>query len=449
MNKDYERYLRIAEKVNNLSKEASEEVLAAHPDRKDNVVFTTTAAATGPILTAYVYWVLSDAIKKGIRRLYFLARDGYVMYKIASLVAEKEKLDIECRYIYASRIAWRLPQYHLQGKNCLDKICLNGVCVTVQSMLERAHLTMEECDRVTEELNISEEERYRQLEYREILEYKEVFRKCDILFEYINSHSKAAYELAMGYFAQEGLLDEERYAIVDIGWTGSMQESIECLIGRRIEGYYFGMFGYPKERGLEGYYTFYFKAEGDVKRKVDFNHNLLECLCCAPDGMTTGYKIENDRYAPVFATKENLNLNRWDVRTQIDTVVEYAERYSEKVQVDTWEKSTGIQLTRQLCREFMIHPTRQEAECYGTFNFSDDVSEKDVRHLAVVMTKEELRENHVAKRILNRLGLYQYKNPLTMSCWIEGSIQRSGHANKWYDRLNARLFRYILYRFRQ
>ncbi|MEG0691598.1 MAG: hypothetical protein RR444_00775 [Oscillospiraceae bacterium] len=46
-----------------------------------------TEEITAPILFAYVWWVLKEADQIGLKKLYFLARDGYIMHKIACLIA--------------------------------------------------------------------------------------------------------------------------------------------------------------------------------------------------------------------------------------------------------------------------------------------------------------------------------------------------------------------------
>lgn len=65
-----------------------------------------------PVLYAYIYWVLKEAKKRDIHTLYFLARDGYIMNKIARVICENEELDICCRYLYCSRMSLRMPTYH-------------------------------------------------------------------------------------------------------------------------------------------------------------------------------------------------------------------------------------------------------------------------------------------------------------------------------------------------
>ena len=67
----------------------------------------------GPILFDYVWWILYQAQQRGIQRLYFLARDGYLLREIAQQFCARFGLKIECRYLYCSRAALRMPSYHL------------------------------------------------------------------------------------------------------------------------------------------------------------------------------------------------------------------------------------------------------------------------------------------------------------------------------------------------
>ena len=77
-----------------------------------------------PTLYEFVMWVLQKALQSGKKRLYFLARDGYQMYLAARQLCKQYDLDIECRYLKVSRYAVRVPEYHLLGERCLERICV-------------------------------------------------------------------------------------------------------------------------------------------------------------------------------------------------------------------------------------------------------------------------------------------------------------------------------------
>ena len=61
------------------------------------------------------------------------------------------------------------------------------------------------------------------------MQLKDRLKKIPLLFHYIDRHSKEAYGTAIGYLTQEGLLEPVSYALVDSGWIGTIQQSIELF----------------------------------------------------------------------------------------------------------------------------------------------------------------------------------------------------------------------------
>ena len=92
-----------------------------------------------PTLYEFVLWVLQEALQSGKKRLYFLARDGYQMYLAARQLCKQYNLDIECRYLKVSRYAVRVPEYHLLGERCLERICVGGIDVTFEKSCSVQH----------------------------------------------------------------------------------------------------------------------------------------------------------------------------------------------------------------------------------------------------------------------------------------------------------------------
>ena len=77
-------------------------------------------------------------------------------------------------------------------------------------------------------------ENYRKvINYHEVMQLKDRLKKIPLLFHYIDSHSKEAYGTAIGYLIQEGLLEPVPYALVDSGWIGTIQQSIEHLLRQK------------------------------------------------------------------------------------------------------------------------------------------------------------------------------------------------------------------------
>lgn len=400
-----------------------------------------------PVLISFVEWVLEEAQRRGIKRLYFLARDGYQMFQAAKALCEAGAVDIECRYLYGSRYAWRMPLFALEGDTCLDKLCRGGIDVTFEKVMRRGGLTDAEALTVAEELG--RKERYREvLSYNEVMRLKQPLKESKYFLRYVYAHSKEAYKATLGYLKQEGLFDSTKYAIVDSGWTGSMQQTLQrllqqCGVQREIEGFYFGMYEYPQGVNSEGYHTFYFGPKEGIVRKVYFSNCLYEAVFSAPHGMTVAYEEKDGCYIPVLGNV--YSLNQKDMERMIARLEQFLTVYvplrKEGVAVDS-RTGERRQLVYRLLRNFMGTPEKEEAEVYGTLLFSDDVTEDYTQEVAVTLTPEEIKNQRFLNKACIMLGLK--KGELHDSAWPEGSIARSGSGVK-KARRHAALYKYILY----
>lgn len=406
-----------------------------------------------PAITDYVEWVLGEAIQAGKRRLYFLARDGWMMYHAAQSIIDKKNLDIEARYLKVSRYAIRSAEYHIMGEKCLDLICVGGIDVTFEKIMKRALLTDEEARHIAR-LSGYEEAYETVLNYSQIQKLKEKLREIKLLFKYIEQHSKQNYENTMGYLIQEGLLEDKPYALVDSGWLGTLQMSIQHLISaeagkeRRIDGYYYGLYDVPKDAQKEQYKSFYFDKKS-VWKKVYFSNCLFETVFSSPEGMTVGYRKEEHGYVPVDS--ENKNPNRELMMEFKSLLMMYVDERSRDEQYTNTEEAVRrmkrIAARRQnknskkLAR-LMSSPINQEALTYGNLQFCDDIIEFKLQPVAAEWDLEEIRKQRFINKLLIKMNMR--KQELHESAWPEGSITNAGGRIKSHLR-QERMYKLFMY----
>lgn len=418
--------------------------------RNGSIANQVMSCVGAPMIYLYVSWVLEEARKRQIKRLYFLARDGQIFYEIARIICKERNLDIECRYLYCSRIAWRVPQYFLLKEKCLDYICQRSMNLTIKKMLDRILFSEKEMQEACKYLDIEQLQLECSLDFAEVkaLQYKMASSKPFMNMVY--DISKREYECAKRYLEQEGMLDKEKKALVDTGWVGSMQQSLKMLVESitheeyDIYGFYFGMFRTP-EIDKERYYPYYFSANGDLQRKASFNNNLLECMCGSDDGMTLCYREEHGRMQPVFSTSKNLNQEKWNIKKNHDIVCKFTEYMLLNSQAEPIPKEAACKIIQKLTNMFMVHPSTAEAELYGNYLFSDDVTEKGVIELAPKLETKELFGEDFIPKIYKRLFVKDIRKRQTKSFWIEGSIERSYTSFKGWHRFNAWLWHLLQY----
>lgn len=405
----------------------------------------TTFYVLAPVMSMYIIWVLQNAMKAQKKKLYFLARDGYSMYVMAKTICEKANLPIECKYLYCSRYTWRCAEYSLLGEKCLEYICLGGIDVTFQKMMSRAGLSDEEGYEIA--VLLGKEKSYKDnLSYQQVKELQPVLKECTSFMDKVMLNSQKCYPTVCAYLKQEGLLEKSDWAIVDSGWMGSMQKTLEKLLVSMgyqgtVEGYYYGMYEYPANVTKDSYHTWYFSPQKNIGKKVYFSNSLFECIFSAADAMTIGYFLNEGKYQPVFEHKESANKDK------IIKSSEYLRRYAEKL---TTEYGFGIfektkqhdKMTFSLLRLFMGKPTTEEAMEFGRYIFCDDVIGEANQRVAAALAYQDIKNNHLINKAVNFLS----KNgvPIRESAWLEGSIVIMGKAVR-RELWHCAIYKYILY----
>lgn len=398
-----------------------------------DVVFQTGNDVLAPVLNSFVLHVLTEAKNKGIKTLFFLARDAYFDYLVAEKYVREFNLDIKCKYLYVSRLSLRIPLYHLDLNQALSYITLGGVDVTPAKVLNRSGLTPEQGEKfakkIADFLQIKEEDqipRHRLGEVRSILESDEEFIKI------LTENSKKEFGYALDYLKECGFGDKEKVAIVDSGWVGSIQLSLnqfrKCLgVEEPLEGYYYGLYEIPAKAKEQYYHSFLFGPRSGLRKKVDFNNCLYECIFSAPHGMTLRYKRESDRIVPVLS---DVSTKQIDYLNQLESIFntyqsELFAKYNSFEEICNGFNNPAAQenIEKSLFR-FMSYPSYEEAEVFGKLHFSDDVIDYDNAVLAARLTEHDLHDNHFLMRVYYELRemIFGRRYVVNISGWYEGSV---------------------------
>lgn len=412
---------------------------------EDSVMENVSMCVLAPCMTSFVLWVLKEAVNKGIKRLYFMARDGYFMYQTAKILCEKKQIPIECRYLYCSRYSLRIPMYHLNMEEAFSYICRGGIDVTLKKIFDRGGLTVSERYQVFETGGfpyvMDEVIPYAALkDIRKILENNTCFIQC------VLRRSQQAYPNLEGYLRQEGLLEDVPMALVDSGWVGSMQKTLNHALrymGRtgEIEGYYWGIYELPQGVDKEKYHCYYFSSGRHIREKVYFSNCLFEAVFSAPHGMTMGYEKSGEYYQPKLADISD-ERKRFMQETE-SYLCKYVEEIADYISgLDQIDCEKDRKVIKKLLKLFMGNPTKEEAEVYGALRFSDDVIDDAARQVAEPLNEVELRANHAVNKILVMLGMKD--EYIRESAWYEGSAARY-EKNKKSHLFHYAVYKYLLY----
>ena len=413
---------------------AAQECLRSKPEisERDRLFLLVFA----PVLLEYTKWVLRQSLADDRKRVYFLARDSWLMYAAAEKICAEWNIPIECRYLRVSRYAIRQAQYKLIGDKSLDLLCTNGIDTTIEKVMKRAGLSPCEAQQVIDDTGHRDDSR-RVLTYPQLQELKRELKEYSGFLQLLEAHSTEAYPKVLGYLRQEGLFDDVAYALADSGWIGTLQQSVDQLIRNEeehiqpLQGYYFGLYEIPKGMDNRQYKTFYFSPGTQFRRKVHFANSLFEAIFSSPEGMTTGYRQTKQGFEPVASERKNPNasfLNR--CRELSDTFV------STYLQLSRNQLDSDTKVCANLLGTFMSNPSKEEVELYGNLLFCDDLLEMQMQKVAAELSEEEIKNQSIVRKALILAGIRNEE--IHESAWIEGSIVRNDSHTSRYLRQAAR-----------
>ncbi len=400
-----------------------------------------------PVLTQYVSWILKHSCEKGIKKLYFLARDGYVLREIAETLVKQYNLDIECRYLYCSRYSLRTSSYHILDKAETEKyIFLGAMQISLSVIFQRCDFDENQKNAIMEKLNLTEPEK--KLSAGEFDSIRKELVSEPMFWNFVFKNSKSRYDRIIQYFNQENVFDSD-FVVVDSGWTGSMQRSLRQLLqsadfNHNISGFYFGMFNSPLSDEDGNYHSYYFDKNRYKTDKIMFNNNLLECMLSAPHGMTVDFKIENDTVKPVF--KEKRDKKELDlVNQQIEGILEWLNKNintSNCLKDYTYEQSHKI--CSKILRRAMTKPSVEEVKILSQFNFCDDSTEDYFYSLAETVSYKDLNTRLLIYRLFRKLTKKFIKSlPYKDYVWFYSALADKNPVARWFYRMNEFLWEYI------
>ncbi len=90
------------------------------------------------------------------------------------------------------------------------------------------------------------------------------------------------------YLDQSGVSQLQRVGVVDVGWSGSIQDNLALLLPDcEIHGYYLGLLGEPGSRKHP-----YAVVKSPATRSYFDGAHILEMVCSSPNGSVEGYALE-------------------------------------------------------------------------------------------------------------------------------------------------------------
>ncbi|MCI8801090.1 MAG: hypothetical protein HFH88_14955 [Lachnospiraceae bacterium] len=327
-------------------------------------------------------------MRRGIDRLYFVARDGWILKQIADIIIRERQYSIQTFYIYGSRKVWRLPAYEgsvedfnriLKWSNLDETISLEDLAMVFQlEMDELRSFLPERFQKGGENLQISGFQRDNICKH---LMYNREFR------EYLVESQVEKRDLVIRYLQQEIDTSDSSFAFVELAGTGLTQKCLALLIGSfytgEIRNFYFKLDSI-QEKGQCSFLNFY---PSNMERSY-----MLELLCRAPHGQTEGYREENGRILPVLDQVEGEQIKAYHLLQYRDAVLEYVRYMEQAILQNQLKYNVRIDIAKEYLDVITCNPPERIAEYFCHMPFSSSGRKKGIIKFAPPVSPKQLRQ---------------------------------------------------------
>lgn len=275
---------------------------------RSDYFFKTGYSLLGPLLYAFCIWLHSYLISNNIKKVLFFSRDGLILKKAYELMyGESDSL----YYFYASRRALIVPafKYCKSLEEMLNMIFLEDK-ISVKKVLKNLGLEIDD-DILTKALEYD-------ISLDKIISLDDVmncdskeYKFLDLFYSRIIDESEKENE-ALVFYLKSIVENESKIGIVDIGWFGNMQNSLERIINNEklnidLYGYYVGLNPnniYQNHYNMEGF-LFDNKKNIDIFEYERRYNSIFETMFSATHPSLKKYNLIDNNIDFIFKENDN------------------------------------------------------------------------------------------------------------------------------------------------
>lgn len=254
----------------------------------------------GQFLWGYVKWLHKNFQDANIEKVFFFSRDGYIMKQAYDLLYGELQDNIKVKYLEVSRRSLRVPILWLNSdfESYINMISPSRL-VTIQSIFDGAGLDINNYLYLLQKYGFTVHSDFDRNTILQNVQLKNLY--SEVLPDIV-SKSKEEYKYLREYLEQQHV--NGKFAMVDIGWGGSMEryltQTLNTLgISNDIYGFYIGVADYYKKNvkdfslKMKGYLFDFMNDATAIDERSSFV-GLFESLFLEQDGSVKNYKYGNN-----------------------------------------------------------------------------------------------------------------------------------------------------------
>ena len=408
--KEIENYILLKEKSSVYAEFAAGASRYIRMGQNKGRAWEVGVTAGANILLPYVLWILHVSRERGIKRLYFIARDGYILKQMFDKIIRTNGDLIETKYIYGSRKAWRPPGISETNDDLMELLSWSHPpkIDTVDKLAEVFELTASELlsflpqgfDRQSSLTS------YTLYIVVELLNQNLSFKK------YLINQHKAKRNLVKRYLDENIDIHDDCFAFVELAGSGYTQRCLADILsemrrdqypfnankGNVIKTFYFKMDRVNRWKECQ---QFVFLPENNVKNLI------IEMVCRAFHGQTIGYEEKNGCIRPILDA-EGTQLLDYKYNEYIEGILEYTEYVCKKnSQMLVTGQMEGLNVSSAYLSYLLESGSSEEFLYYADMPNNLTGRTDKAESFAPALTDEQLEKIFYSERFKDRESIYK------------------------------------------
>ena len=333
----------------------------------------------GLLLFSYSVWLKKNLMKKGVKKVYFLSRDGFLMKRAFDIINDGK--EIESRYLYVSRRSLNVPNLWKQPEfDMLDKNISMSNYFNIETFIKRIGLDYQKYKDKISRFEIDDTEEFSLKQFKNNKKLRSVYNS---IIKDVVENSKKEYENLIEYLTQEEF--SGKIAIVDIGWHGSMQENIEKICSdmkdkTEIYGYYFG-----QEKIIKNANGFLFNEFDNIDNKISIagSFGFFESLFLGNHGTVIKYSKVGKKVKPVLDSYEFLpeDDNNRIINNLQNGAIDFCNSFYNELTTMEYDFS---EISFLPVKKTCVKPTCNEIKMFKNIMFNDTNNERIIANKSIL-----------------------------------------------------------------
>jgi len=251
--------------------------------------------------------LVKESKEKGIKKLYFLSREGQFLKLLYDEYAKVYNTGIPSYYLQVSRNSTFIASLQEIEKEEFNVLFRQYKDISVRDFLMSLTFTGEEISALQALENFNELDIDGEIKNFKNSSAFKLLKANSKFIEIYDKKRKEQKQLFKRYLKELDFNEEtEELNIVDVGWKGSMQDNIYNIYDGKIKvnGLYIGLFetGSVKPGSTKKGLLFDFVSGGLSQRNqlLSFKHHYYESLLRANHSRVENYKLENGKVGIIY-----------------------------------------------------------------------------------------------------------------------------------------------------